>query len=54
MQIHRKGADMLALVSLADKTSSTVHHTLNFVYEFLRNTSQQRNYSNLNGTGLEM
>ena len=32
---------MFALGSLADNTSSTVHDTLNFVYEFLRNTSQQ-------------
>ena len=59
VQIHKKGDDMFPLGSLADKTSSTVHHTLNFVYEFLSSTSQQQyqpagNYSNLNGTGQEM
>ena len=26
---------------LADKMSSTIHHTLNFGYKFLRNTNQQ-------------
>ena len=41
VQIHKKGGDMFLLGNLADKTSSAVHHTLNFVYEFLRNTSQQ-------------
>ena len=42
VQIHkRKGDDMPGPGSPADKTSSTVHHTPNFVYEFLRNTSQQ-------------
>ena len=41
MQIHKKGSDMFAFGSLADKTVSTVHHMLNFVQEFLRNTSQQ-------------
>ena len=40
-QTHKKGGDMFPLWNLADKTSSTVHHTLKFVYEFLRNTSQQ-------------
>ena len=43
VQIHKKGVEKFALGSLADKTSSTVHHTLNFVYELLRNTSQQGN-----------
>ena len=32
---------MFALGSPADKTSITVHHTLNFVKKFLRNTNQQ-------------
>ena len=59
VQIHKKRGNMFALGSFADKTSSTVHHTLNFVYEFLSSTSQQQyqpagNYSNLNGTVQEM
>ena len=33
VQIHKKGDDMFPLGSLADKTSSTVHHMLNFVYK---------------------
>ena len=43
VQIHKKGrgGGMFVLRSLADKTSITVHYTLNFVYEFVRNTSQQ-------------
>ena len=41
VQIHKKGGDMFPLWSLADKMSSTVHHMLNFVYKFLRSTSQQ-------------
>ena len=41
VQIHMKRGDMFPLGSFADKTSSTVYHTLNFVHEFLRNTSQK-------------
>ena len=41
VQIYKKGCDMFVLGSLADKMSSTVHHTLNFVKKFLRNTNQQ-------------
>ena len=37
----RRGGDMFSLGSPADKTSSTVHHTMNFVQEFLRNTYQK-------------
>ena len=38
-QIHKLGANMFAPGSLADKMSSTVHHMLNSVYKFLRDTS---------------
>ena len=33
---------MFAPVNLADKTTSTVHHRLNFVYRFLRDISGKR------------
>ena len=33
------GANIFASGNLAEKTISTVHHTLNFVYKFLRDTS---------------
>ena len=43
LQIHKKWGwgDMFAPGSLADKTSSTIYHMLNFVYKLLRNNSQQ-------------
>ena len=37
--IHKKGGNIFAPGSIADKTSSTVQHTVNFVYTFLRDTS---------------
>ena len=41
VQIHKKGDDMFTLGSLADKISSTDHHTLNYVYKFFWTSSQQ-------------
>ena len=35
VQIHEKGVEKFALGGLADKTSSTVHHTLIFVHKLL-------------------
>ena len=60
MQIHKKrgdgggGRDMFALGSLADKTSSTVHHKLKSVYNFFEEYQPTGNYSNLNETVHDM
>ena len=48
LQIHKNKGNMFASWSLVDKTSSTVHHTLNFVYKFFEEYQPTGNRNNLN------